>query len=81
MVTVNISVNRATVGLSRNKGKYAGGRNEVLEEEVVGFGQWLVRAVSVLVALLTGTTTALSERNCRSISHPMQANSGRFNSN
>jgi len=79
MVAMIIRVNRMGVGLSRNKGKYAGGHDEELEEEVVGFGQWLFRAFSLWVTVLTGATTALSERNCRSISHPLQANSGRFN--
>ena len=78
MVAVNNFVNRMAVGLSRNEGKYVGGRNEELEEEVVGFGQWLLPAVSVWVTVLTGATPALSERNCRSISHPLQANAGRL---
>jgi len=81
MVAMSSRVNRMAVGLSRNKGKYAGGRDEELEEEVAGFGQWLFRAVSVWVTALSGAATALSERNSRSISHPLQANSGRFNSN
>jgi len=81
MVAMSIRVNRMAVGLSRNKGKYAGGRDEELEEEVGWFDQWLFHAVSVWVTVLSGATTALSERNCRSISHPLQANSGRFNSN
>jgi hypothetical protein len=81
MVPVNISVNRMVVGLARNEGKYAGGCNEELEEEVIGFGQWLLPAVPVWVTVLTGGTTALSERNCRGISHPLQPNSGRFSSN
>jgi hypothetical protein len=46
------------------------GRNEELEEEVVGFGQWLLPAVSVWITVLTGATTALSERNCRSFLIP-----------
>jgi hypothetical protein len=46
MVAVNIRVNRMVVVSSRNKGKCAGGRNEELEEEVVGFGQWLLPAIS-----------------------------------
>jgi hypothetical protein len=80
MVAVNICVNRMAVGLSRNKRKYAGGRNEKLEEEVDGFDQCLLSAVSVWVPVSAGATTAPSVRNCRSISHSLQANSGRFRS-
>ena len=81
MVAVNISVNRMAVVLSRNKGKYAGGRNEELEEEVDGFGQWFLPAVSVWVTVLTAATSAFSERDCRSICHHLLANSGSFSSN